>query len=268
MGKWKNAPVVYVIVQVRFSPILSLATYIPQIQEHFRKSDFPGFANRLNFQLGFALPNPGDPEQPTPPALPFERTNAYVFSNRQGTQSFVLEQNGLTFHVTDDYQDFKWLLDLYLKHLTVVNEIIKPNFSERVGLRYIDAVLPQPGATVSQYLVPEVLGVAQKLPSGSALQHTYTETIVQMDSISTVSRILIRDGQIAFPPDLQSLPVTISPRFTSYRGSHATIDTDSFQVAPFDMDILKLRDILTDLHQSVEHAFLGVTTPSAIADWK
>ena len=46
MGKWKNAPVVYVIVQVRFSPILSLQTYLPEIQEHFRRNSFPAFAQR------------------------------------------------------------------------------------------------------------------------------------------------------------------------------------------------------------------------------
>ena len=52
MSKWKNAPVVYVIVQVRFSPVLSINTYLPQIQEHFRLNEFPVFGTRFNFQAG------------------------------------------------------------------------------------------------------------------------------------------------------------------------------------------------------------------------
>ncbi len=159
MAKWKNAPVVYVIVQVRFSPVLSLQTYVSQIQEHFRKNGFPAFSQRFNFQLAVTLGGASEGEV-SAPGIPVERTLGYVFSNREGNQSFVLEQNGLTFHVTE-YVDFPWFLNLFLEQLNHVNTIVNPDSSTRIGLRYIDAVLPQQGRDVQDYLVSGVLGLSQ-----------------------------------------------------------------------------------------------------------
>jgi uncharacterized protein (TIGR04255 family) len=265
MGKWKNAPVVYVIVQVRFSPVLSLKTYVPQIQEHFRRNGFPAFESRFNFQLAFTVPPAAEPE-PAAPDIPVERTLSYVFSNRDRSQSFVLEQNGLTFHVTD-YLDFRWFLDLFLTQLENINEVICPDSSERIGLRYIDAVLPKPGSEVKEYLIPAVLGLAEQPVEGS-LQHTYSETILLNGDTSTVSRIIVRNGQITFPPDMAALPVLINPRFTEYKNTHALIDTDAFQTIHSPMDVQKLRVTLHHLHDSVEKTFDAVTTDFARADWK
>jgi uncharacterized protein (TIGR04255 family) len=265
MGKWKNAPVAYVIVQVRFSPVLSLKTYIAQIQEHFRKDGFPAFENRFNFQFPLLMTQSIEPET-APPAIPWERTLSYVFTNREQSQSFVLEQNGLTFHVTD-YLDFSWFLDLFLKHLDHINEVLKPDSSERIGLRYIDTVIPKAGANIGKYLIPDVLGLSQH-PLGGAFQQSFSETMFLDRGTSTVSRVLVRQGQIAFPPDMASLPVLLNSRFTEYNGVHAIVDTDSYQTSRSPMDTVELRHTLTYLHQSVDRAFHVVTTDFALADWK
>jgi uncharacterized protein (TIGR04255 family) len=178
----------------------------------------------------------------------------------------VLEQNGLTFHVTD-YLDFRWFLDLFLAQLEHINGVICPDSSERIGLRYIDAVLPKLGSEVKEYLIPAVLGLAEQPVEGS-LQHTYFETILLNGDTSTVSRIIVRNGQITFPPDMAALPVLINPRFTEYKSVHALIDTDAFQTVHSPMDIQKLRVTLQHLHDSVEKTFDAVTTDFARADWK
>jgi uncharacterized protein (TIGR04255 family) len=265
MGKWKNAPVVYVIVQVRFSPVLSLETYIPKIQESFRRNGFPAFDSRFNFQLAFSIPPTPEPE-PAEPTIPLKRTLSYVFSNRDRSQSFVLEQNGLTLHVTD-YLDFSWFLDLFLTHLEQIHEAISPDSSERIGLRYIDVVLPKPGSNVKEYLIPAVLGLSGQPVEGS-LQHSYSETMLLNGNTSTISRVIAKSGKIAFPPDMAGLPVQINSRFTEYDGPHALLDTDSFQTIHFPMEIQHLKSTLNQLHDSVENAFNTVTTDFARADWR
>ncbi len=266
MAKWKNAPVFYVVAQVRFSPVLSLQTYVPQIQEHFRKNGFPSFAQRLNFQMGVVLPPPSDAE-PNVPGVPFEKTTGYVFSNRDMNQSFVLEQNGLTFQVTEDYLDFSWFLDLFVRSLTVVHDAIEPDSVQRIGIRYLDAVIPRDGSAVRDYLIPEVTGLLEKSPEGS-VQHAYSETMVQTDGTSTVSRVLVRNGSIALPPDLQSLPLKINKRFSDLSGWHAMIDTDSFQSEQFPMDISRIRTTLQHLHGRVDGTFRDVVTEFALEDWR
>jgi uncharacterized protein (TIGR04255 family) len=264
MGRWKNAPVAYVIVQVRFSPVLSLKTYVPQIQEHFRRNGFPAFDSRFNFQLAINAPPLSEPEPA--PAIPVERTLSYVFSNRDRNQSFVLEQNGLTLQVTD-YEDFNWFLELFLSHLDHINQVISPDSSERIGLRYIDAVLPKTESNIRDYLITNVLGLSE-LPIKGKVQHSYSETLTQNGETSTFSRIIRREGQIAFPPDMASLPVAINTRFTEYRGIHALVDTDSFQAVRSQMAIENIRSILKLLHDSVGEVFGAVTTEFARADWK
>jgi uncharacterized protein (TIGR04255 family) len=265
MTKWKNAPVAYVIVQARFSPILSLETYIPQIQEQFRTNGFPAFAPRMNFQLGFNLPIPSEASASVA-NVPFQKTMGYVFTDREKSKSFVLEQNSLTLHVTD-YVDFGWFLNLFMKHLAYVVDIVKPDSSDRIGLRFIDIAAPGEGIEIHKYLVPEVTGLSKKMQERSELHHAFTETMLQKGKTLTVSRVLIREGDIAFPPDLQSLPVALSPRFVEYRGVHALIDTDSFQMESAEMDAANIREVLQELHGSVEHAFKNVVTEFALAEW-
>jgi uncharacterized protein (TIGR04255 family) len=267
MGKWKNPPVVYVIVQVRFSPVVSLDLYIPAIQEHFRLNGFPAFARRLNFQIGAVLPPPpSDPQDISPAAIPMERMVAYVFSNREQNQSFVLDQNGLTFSVTD-YEDFSWFLALFLQHLKKITEVVKLDSSERIGLRYVDAVLPKQGSSAHDYLVPELHGLSKHLPAGVP-QHTYSETLMIDGDTSTMSRVMVREGQIALPPDMISFPVKIQPRFLEYRGSHAVIDTDSFQAGFAAMDITRVEKTITHLHDHVGRAFKAVVADVALTDWR
>ena len=68
----------------------------------------------------------------------------------------------------------------------------------------------------SGYFIPEVLTCPQKPLEGS-LQHSFSEAMFRDGDTLTVSRVLVREGPIAFPPDLHSLPITISPRFANHQ---------------------------------------------------
>lgn len=265
MAKWSNAPVVYVIVQVRFSAVLSLSSYLAAIQEHFRKKGFPVFAQRFNFQLGLSLTPPDSASQSAPP-IPMERLPAFVFSNRDSSQTFILEPSALTFHVSD-YEDFEWLLDRFLEPLSEIIKLIAPDLSERIGLRYIDAVIPRNGAAVQEYLVPEVLGLSQPRFPGT-LEHSFSESAFSQGETKTVIRVLSSSGQIAFPPDLAFFPVTVRPALTSYVGPHAVIDTDSFQMGRSEMNLSSVRGILNNLHENLRQALRSVSTELAISEWK
>src|ERR1035438_354494 len=97
MGKqWKAAPVYFVIVQVRFSPVLDLASYLAKIQEDYRKVGFTDFKKVMNasFNLGMlARLKPGD--EP-----PIQQSERYLFGNEDGTEMFILDPSGLTFQTT------------------------------------------------------------------------------------------------------------------------------------------------------------------------
>src|SRR5262249_51958952 len=53
LPKLKHAPVVTIIGQVRFSPVLSMESYLPKIQEELRKKGFPKYDKVAQQSLGF-----------------------------------------------------------------------------------------------------------------------------------------------------------------------------------------------------------------------
>ena len=265
MGKWKNAPVFYVIVQVRYNPILSLGTYLPGIQEHFRKAGFPDFQKRMNLTFNLSLiPNVSGGTEKAIPTVPLEQAESYIFTSADGSKSFSLEQNAISFHVTE-YETFEWFSDQFLSGLGFINDLVGLSFCDRIGLRYLDAVLSKENP-LSLYLIPEVLGLSD-IQSGT-LQHSFSETAYKTQTATVRSRVIYRDGLFALPPDLQGITVTLKPQFADFTGKHAIIDGDAFQETRSDVDNATVRETLKHLHEEVNVAFNQVVTKYALSQWK
>jgi uncharacterized protein (TIGR04255 family) len=194
--KMGSAPVYFTIVQVRFNPILTLDTYAPQIQERLRKEGFPdvkkGFLATINL-------NVGAPTEGSAPQIPVAQTARYVFDNMERTSGFILDQGALSFQTTE-YDVFESLSSVFLKGLEAVNEAVGLSYTERIGVRYLDAVFPKTGENLRDYLSGSVLGLTEKLDE--TIMHAFSETLVKKDSVNVRSRVIIQEGDVGFPPDL------------------------------------------------------------------
>jgi uncharacterized protein (TIGR04255 family) len=267
MGKrMKNAPVYFTIAQVRYNPILSLSTYIPAVQEHFRKNGFPDFKKGLTMTLNLTpLLQDQNAEGQPPTSVPVER---YIFSNAGNTKNFQLEQGSLAFQATE-YDTFESFAQSLLDGLDLLHKTVGLSFIERIGVRYLDAVIPRAGETLSQYLIPEVMGLCGKLKG--EVQHSFSETLTQGEEGSVISRTVIQqgqNGQIGFPPDLlQSMGLKIQQRFMQVRGLHAIIDTDAFYIERIQFDLDEVKRRLMVLHDRIGNSFRASVTEHALAVW-
>src|SRR5580704_119027 len=115
----KNAPVYFTIAQVRFNPILSLSTFIPGIQEDFRKHGFADFKKAVAMTFSFGPQVSGQPENQFIPPQPLER---YIFSDTGNTKIFLLEHGALSFQSTK-YEVFETFVAELVKGLEVVNKM-------------------------------------------------------------------------------------------------------------------------------------------------
>lgn len=226
---------------------------------------YPDF--RKGVALAFNLSNlssaNNSPEQP--PTI--DRVERYVFSNMARTRGFVLEQNALSYQATD-YDTFELFADELLKGLEVLHGAVSLDYSERVGVRYLDAVMPRDGDNLYDYLVSEVHGVSSRL-NGVELQHSFSETTVTIPSVGNVTaRTIIQNGQPGFPPDLQPIGLVIADRFAQFRGLHAIIDTDGSVELREPVDLISLKTRLFALHEEISKAFKATVTPHALAIWK
>ena len=269
--KMTNAPVYFTLAQVRHNPVLSLNSYVPGIQESLRKAGYPDFQRAMAVVLNLGSVSSaasGDTKQEQPQQLRFER---FTFSNMERTRGFILDQNSLSFQSTD-YDTFESFSGAFLMGLEIVHQAVAFGFSERVGIRYLDAVVPAGGEKdLPKYLVPEVLGLGSRMGDDASVLHTFSETQIHTPVGNILSRTIIQNGQLpqlGFPPDLQPIGLEVAERFKKVSGVYAIIDTDgSFEAREkFDLDTLKGK--LHALHDEIIKVFEATVTAQALNSWK
>jgi len=262
--KLKAAPVYFTIAQVRFNPVLSLKDYMPAVQEQMRKAGYPDFKHNVTVSLNIAMTPDAQSQQGMPTPV---RSDRFVFSNMENTRGFILQQNALSIQVTD-YDTFQLLLNEFIKGLDIVRKAIDLNFSERVGIRYLDAVVPKKGDELSQYLVPEVMGIAARL-EGAAIVHSFSETVANIRDVGQVkARTIIRVGPVGFPPDLQPDGLKLKEQFQKVNQLHAIIDTDGAIERRESFNLETVKNRLNDLHMEISKAFRATTTEYALSVWR
>lgn len=262
--KLANAPVYFTVAQVRFNPVLNLDGYLPAIQDRMRAAHFPDFKRETFQRLVMSFGVAEGVEMPAPSLLPQARCS---FGDISNTSVFLLENNALTFQTTA-YETFPAFCKKFITGLAIVHEALHLDFTERLGLRYLNAVIPRAGETLGDYLITEVLGLANKF-DGHALSHSMSENVTANASgEQMVARVVILDGRVGLPADLTSFAQNINPRFTQSEGRHAIIDADAFHERREIFDLSKLESKLYRLHDDfIRHSFEMITTPHAMSAW-
>ena len=259
--KLSNAPVYYTLAQVQFNPILDLDAFIPSIQAEMRKAGFPDF--RKEIQQQFVVPFGGVVNaQIVNPAM--TQQSRYMFGDIDAKTHFIIDSNGLVLQSTD-YGTFETFSELFLRGLLILHNALNIDFVERIGLRYLDAVQPREGEGLNDYLVPEVLGLSMR--AGCDLQQSFSETGFLTPAGQLISRVIIRDGEIGLPIELNALAPVISTRFTEKHGLHAILDTDCFIIQREAFDLGRVGARLTALHDEIAKSFRATVTDFALGAW-
>lgn len=253
----KNPPVYFTLAQVRFNPVLKLADYLPSIQEAFRRADFPGFEQQQLVTIQVTLQN----GQPTPSPVLQDR---FQFGNVEKTHTFILDSQSLTLQSTN-YGQFETFSECFLKGLNIVNDAVQFAFTDRVGLRYLDRVMPQDGETIEQYLADQVHGLNSRL--GGKPLYSYSEALNEIGNIRLLSRVSIQDGALAFPPDLQPGNLVVSGRFTAFIGKCAVFDNDGFVEGREVFSADAVATHLDAIHKAISAAFKTTATSYAFEAW-
>jgi len=261
--RMKSAPVYFTIAQARFNPILTLDSFAPRIQEMLRKGGFPDFqrgvSTTINLANMTAAPDQG------PAQNPLSQTPRYVFGDAEKTSAFVLEPAALSFQTTR-YDVFETLLSSFERGLRAVEEAVNLSYTDRIGLRYLDAVFPKSGETLGDYLWPGLIGLAEKLENG-ALTYAFSENLVSVQDIHVRVRVVIQDGIVGFPPDLLPLTLKLDERFVQLQGCHATMDTDGWCESRQKFSVEQVLEQLGLIHTEIDKAFRSSVTENALKSW-
>lgn len=254
-GRLSNAPVVYVLTQIRFSAVLKMEEYVPAIQEELRR-DYPRYEHH---QIGtIEIGSQGPSASPA-------TANRWVFRDKADTSGFILEQSSLVFH-TSEYTDFPGFRDRLLKGASIVQNIVDISIIERVGLRYIDLVTPADDESLADYVVPGLLGFSLEAFD------LKTDVNQQLVSARTKSgQMIVRFTRAKhtspLPPDLSALALKVQRTPKATRES-AILDTDHFTEKNVGFSNEWLSRIVTDLQAPVGDVFRAAITDYAVQKWR
>jgi len=262
--KMSNAPVYYALAQAHFNPVAAMAKYVDQIQDRLRRDGYPLFEPQQIMQL--VVPGPGQGQQQEPQ---IQQAVSWLMTNSDRTAGFILGASTITYHTTH-YQTHNEFISELLRGLAAVHEAVSLDHVSRLGLRYLDAVLPRPGESAEQYLVGGLHGI----DFNATRQHAMTESVFATETSPLVSkgtlvvRVYRMTAPLGFPPDMLPAGLTIAPKFdVKEPREHATIDTDHYVQGRMAVEMGKLNEQLVSLHATIKSVFGATTTDHARRAW-
>ena len=259
-----NAPVYYALAQAHFNPIAAMSKYVDQIQDRLRHEGYPLFEPQQVTHL--VVPTPGAAQLSEPQIA---HTVSWLITRSDRTAGFILAPTAITYHTTH-YDTHNEFIPELLRGLTAVHEVATLEHVSRLGLRYLDAVLPRSDETVEQYLVNGLHGIQ----FNTKQQYMLTESVFGTDTgpmIQTgtlVTRVHRMAGPVGFPPDMQPNGLVINPKFEVNEPlPHAIIDTDHFVEGRMPIDMDSLDKQVLSLHATIKSVFEATTTTLARDVW-
>lgn len=260
-----NAPVYYALAQAQFNPVPAMAKYVDQIQDRLRR-EYPLFEPQQVTHL--VVPAPGQAQQAEPQIT---HMVSWLITKSDRTAGFILAPSAITYHTTH-YQTRNEFLPELLRGLMAVHEEVTLDHVSRLGLRYLDAVLPRAdkGETVEQYLVDGLHGIefsaARRYMMSESVFATKARPLCPNGTL--VARVHRTIAPLGFPPDMQPNGLVMNPKFMLQEPlDHAVIDTDHYVEGRMPIDTDMLREQLLSLHGTIKDVFNATRTDHAHAVW-
>lgn len=262
--RMSNAPVYYALAQAHFNPVAAMAKYVEQIQDRLRREGYPLFEPQQLTQL--VVPGPGQ-AQPQEPQL--QQTMSWLMTRSDRAGGFILGPSTITYHTTH-YQTHNEFIPELLRGLAAVHEVVSLDHVSRLGLRYLDAVMPLPNEATEEYLVSGLHGIDYD----AIRQHAMTESVFATDTRplvpkgTLVVRVYRLTAPLSFPPDMLPAGLVIAPKFEIKEvREHAIIDTDHYVQGRMPVEMDELNEQLLSLHAPISSVFGATTTAHARSVW-
>jgi uncharacterized protein (TIGR04255 family) len=183
--KLARSPLVNVVCQVRFPPVLSLGAEGPReellaaLQREL--DDYPLFARVMGQEILLG-PTGVQANEPQP--------TQFRFSSDDGLWNVGLALDSLSLQTTK-YEHFNDFVERWRMISTAVQKLLAPSRQLRIGLRYVDELrvdgADRPQAW-SELLALEILGLAGSSKWGPTTTQSFQEWVLQIESVRCTLR--------------------------------------------------------------------------------
>lgn len=254
-----KAPVCFTLAQMRFNTVLATESFLPALQDAFRKEGFPDYTSTEVRAIEVSQSAGGTEVR--------EKTvTRLVFRNIAQTAAIVLDPDAMTYELTD-YPVFEQFSNVFVRALEVVHQHRAIAYCERIGMRMLDAVQPLDGETLEQYVVPQALGFVS-LVDDFAHEQTLAESHFKNESRNLIIRTVRISSGLAAPPDLTPLRLKLAKRFLSHQRETVMLDCDSSNSERVDFSLSAAKAELSKLKSALSSSFKALVTEHALKVWE
>ncbi|MGB0108567.1 MAG: TIGR04255 family protein [Candidatus Sulfotelmatobacter sp.] len=248
-----RTPLIYVVSQVRFSAIVAMEKFIPEIQEKLRHK-YPWFQRSKIQELMFQAQGA--------PSVSFN--DRYEFLQRDKRTGVVLMSNSVALH-TNKYTSYEAFEQEFTNALGAIHESAGIGLVERIGLRYVDLVRLAPNEAWSDYIKPGLLG----LDAASVGVSEWTSQSVRVGR-TEVGTLAFRytQSESPVPPDLTPVTLQYEGELLRPKEVGTILDFDHYSEVTREFELEAVIGAIGDLHDNVDRAFRSAVTPTALRKWE
>jgi uncharacterized protein (TIGR04255 family) len=263
MGRWRKPPLAYVVAELGIAPHYGLAAKIAAIQEGLR-SAFP----RTVEATEVALPQSGIPVSQTAPALTSQPYWQLLDSTQ--TRGVLISYRAVALHVTA-YEDSGDFLRRWAEILDVVDKANAEPFVERVGLRYIDLIVPGGEVMPADYLVRSIQGVDP--PEGAQVQSRSWGLHYVLNGVTVQVRTATPAPAGFLLPFINILPLRLPAVAAEAQERVANqqpigwVDTDASCLVQKPFGAREITGLYVTLHQAISKTFKSLLSDRAKEEW-
>ncbi len=251
--KLPRAPLIFVLALIRFTPVLKMAVYVPDIQDRLRKQGFPKYRHESvqNIMIG----------SPTP----LEAISRWVFDRSENETQVVLSTDAIAVQ-TASYGTFSNFLEDVKNAFQPLAEYAQPDSIQQIGLRYVDLLSDIDDIKCDDLLQAGLRGVSGGQMDAKTTAFSFVFQRELPSGTLSVRSLQALGMQGYLPPDLAQVSLTFPDRVKSAQNPRV-LDFDNViqKNLPFKWDHLEPQ--LLELHDHSSKAFHSFVTREALNAW-
>lgn len=215
---YEKNPLVQVLLQLRFPPILRIATEPPSAFQERIRGEYPLLTEQQPNVLGLPVGLPPSLAQAVQATLPMNIAVGYEFASGGGDWKVNLSRDFLSLSTSEyrRWEEFRKHLDSPLAAMT---DLYAPSFFTRIGLRYQDLIerssLGLSEAPWSELIQPHICGALALPDVAPAVETTYGQALLRFPKFA--GKVRMNFGIVQKPDSAEDCFLIDSDFFTDER---------------------------------------------------
>lgn len=258
LGAWKQAPLAYVLAEVRTEHLADLKSYKAEIAALFR-AEYP--IQRVLHTAKFVASSGGGLQH-----VETEQDAAWEFAAPDNHVALIVRPNGFVLHATR-YKDSTDFLGLLHRAVSMLSSKIPAIFLNRLGLRYVDFVVPRSGEVPEDYVDKRLSPMLDIGQTGGAVV-AMSLVVYPFPNGQMTLRFVRGTGQPELPPELSTINLEKSPlmKRPDIAPTQATAIVDMDRVREFATRVPMDADFVRQQLQSMRNDVSDVFKNKVITD--